>query len=102
MTGLCAEALTVINAAGVHLPTDDVLGRVKEVARLTADNRSSMLQDVDRGKRTEIDHITGYIIRLGKRHGLDLPLSEFVYYEVKNLETKGLEDQASRRGGSPR
>jgi 2-dehydropantoate 2-reductase len=82
----------------VRLPCDDVLGRVKEVARLTADNRSSMLQDVDRGKRTEIDHITGYVIRLGKRHGLDLPLSEFVYYEVKNLEAAGLEE----RGSGPR
>ncbi len=91
MTGLCAEALTVVNANAVHLPTDDVLGRVMDVARLTADNRSSMLQDVDRGKRTEIDHITGYIIRLGKLHGLDLPFSEFVYYEVKNLESEGLE-----------
>lgn len=91
MTGLCAEALTVINAAIVHLPTDNVFGKINEVARLTADNRSSMLQDVDRGKRTEIDHITGYIIRLGKIHGLDLPLSSFVYYEVKNLETEGTE-----------
>ncbi|UCC93333.1 MAG: 2-dehydropantoate 2-reductase [Thermoplasmata archaeon] len=91
MTGLAEEAISVIHAAVVNLPTDDVLGRVKEVARLTADNKSSMLQDVDRGKRTEIDHITGYIIRLGKRHGLDLPLSEFIYYEVKNLETEGTE-----------
>jgi 2-dehydropantoate 2-reductase len=89
LTGLCAEAMTVINAATVRLPTDDVLGRVTEVARMTADNRSSMLQDVDRGKRTEIDHITGYIIRLGKLHGLDLPLSSFVYYEVKDLEAEG-------------
>ncbi|MCK4969884.1 MAG: 2-dehydropantoate 2-reductase [Thermoplasmata archaeon] len=91
MTGLCAEALTVINAATVRLPSDDVIGRVKEVARLTADNRSSMLQDLDWGKRTEIDHITGHIIRLGKLHGLDLPLSDFVYYEVKNLESEGME-----------
>ena len=91
MTGLCAEALTVINAATVRLPSDDVIGRVKEVARLTADNRSSMLQDLDWGKRTEIDHITGYIIQQGKLHGLDLPLSDFVYYEVKNLESEGME-----------
>ncbi|MCJ2540332.1 MAG: hypothetical protein LN414_03560, partial [Candidatus Thermoplasmatota archaeon] len=53
--------------------------------------RSSMLQDLDWGKRTEIDHITGHIIRLGKLQGLDLPLSDFVYYEVKNLESEGME-----------
>lgn len=94
MTGLCAEALMVTNAESIDLPSDDVLGKVKEVARRTADNRSSMLQDVDRGKRTEIDHITGYIISTGKRHGLDLPLSELLYYEVKHMEEQGLE----RRG----
>jgi len=91
MTGLCAEALSVVNAATIHLPSEDVLGRVKEVARLTADNRSSMLQDVDRGKRTEIDNITGHMIRVGKLHGLDMPLSEFVYYEVKHLEEEGIQ-----------
>ncbi len=98
LEGLCAEALQVINAAVVRLPSDDVLGRVKEVARLTADNRSSMLQDVDRGKRTEIDHITGHLIRVGKRHGLDLPLSEFVYYEVKQLEEEGMLSGGDDRG----
>jgi 2-dehydropantoate 2-reductase len=94
LEGLCDEAMQVINAAVVRIPSDDVLGRVKEVARLTAENRSSMLQDVDRGKRTEIDHITGHLIKTGKLHGLDLPLSEFVYYEVKHLE-----EEAGPKGG---
>ena len=96
MKGLCAEAIAVVRAMEITLPTDDVLGRVVEVARLTADNRSSMLQDVDRGKRTEIDSITGHIIRSGAQHGLELSLSSFVYYEVKNLETEGVD----KRGGS--
>jgi 2-dehydropantoate 2-reductase len=94
LEGLCEEALQVINAAVVRIPSDDVLGRVMEVARMTADNRSSMLQDVDRGKRTEIDHITGHLIKTGKLHGLELPLSEFIYYEVKHLE-----DEAGLKGG---
>jgi 2-dehydropantoate 2-reductase len=96
MKGLCAEAIAVVRAMDVALPTNDVLGRVAEVARLTADNRSSMLQDVDRGKRTEIDSITGHLIRSGTQHGLELPLSSFVYYEVKSLETEGID----HRGGS--
>lgn len=96
MRGLCAEAIAVARALKVKLPVQDVLGRVAEVARRTADNRSSMLQDVDRGKRTEIDSITGHIIRMGRRYDLELPLSAFVYYEVKQLESEGLE----RRGGS--
>jgi 2-dehydropantoate 2-reductase len=91
LTGLCSEALMVTNAEAIDLPTEDILGHVKEVASLTAENRSSMLQDVDRGKRTEIDHITGHLIKVGKGHGLDLPLSEFIYYEIKNLEQQGLD-----------
>jgi 2-dehydropantoate 2-reductase len=50
-----------------------------------------MLQDVDRGKRTEIDHITGHIISLGMAHNIDMPLSEFVYYEVKNIEDQQID-----------
>ena len=67
--------------------------RVRQVARQTADNRSSMLQDVDRGKHTEIDSITGHLIKVGLKHGLTLPLSEFVYYEIKHLEEQGIVDR---------
>jgi 2-dehydropantoate 2-reductase len=91
LSGLCEEAVRVVEAAGIDLPEEDVLGRVKEVARLTAENKSSMLQDVDRGKRTEIDHITGHIISLGMAHNIDMPLSEFVYYEVKNIEDQQID-----------
>jgi 2-dehydropantoate 2-reductase len=97
LIGLCEEALSVAEATGTEIPIDNVLDRVKDVARQTADNRSSMLQDVDRGKRTEIDNITGHIIRVGKKYDLDLPLSEFVYYEVKNLEAAGMEAREADR-----
>jgi 2-dehydropantoate 2-reductase len=89
MAVLHDEAVEVVSSIDVPLPDEDTFARVEEVARLTADNRSSMLQDIDRGKRTEIDSITGHIIRVGKQHGLELPLSEMVYYEVKLLEPGG-------------
>jgi 2-dehydropantoate 2-reductase len=94
LEGLCLEGLAVVGAAKIDLPHDNAFERVKEVARLTADNCSSMLQDVDRGKRTEIDHITGHIIRVGRENGLELPLSDFVFYEVKNIEDQGMARRA--------
>lgn len=90
MGELCGEAMAVVDAAGVELPVEDALAWVEEVARLTADNRSSMLQDMDWGRRTEIDHITGHIVKGGKEHGLEMPLSEFIYYEVKMREAECL------------
>ncbi len=45
----------------------------ERVVRFTAANRSSMLQDLDRGRPTEIDAISGEILRTAAAHGLDLP-----------------------------
>lgn len=46
---------------------------VYRVAELTKGNLSSMLVDVRQGKRTEIDFLNGYLLRLGKAHGYNMP-----------------------------
>lgn len=86
MAELCDEGVAVARTKRVRLPVDDVLKRVEEVARLTARNRSSMLQDVQRGRRTEVGSITGHIVRVGESHGLELPRSREVLREVRRIE----------------
>jgi len=90
MQVLCEEAVEAVRAARISIPDSDPFARVEEVARLTATNRSSMLQDVERGRRTEIDSITGHIIAVGRAHGVGLPLSERVLREVKAAEALAL------------
>lgn len=90
MQVLCEEATEVVRAARIALPAGDPFARVEEVARLTAANRSSMLQDVERGRRTEIDSITGHIIKVGRAHGIELPLSARVLREVKAVEARAM------------
>jgi 2-dehydropantoate 2-reductase len=63
---------------------------VEEVARLTAGNRSSMLQDIDRGRRTEVGSITGHIVRLGASHGLPMPASRAALREVRRIERSAM------------
>ena len=46
---------------------------LEAVLRATSDNRSSMLQDVERGRPTEIDAISGELLRIAAAHGVDLP-----------------------------
>lgn len=61
---------------------------VLETCRVTAENTSSMLQDIQHGRKSEIDSITGEIIAIGKRNGLDLKVNRFLYESIKFLQSK--------------
>jgi 2-dehydropantoate 2-reductase len=86
MAQAVAEAEAVCRAKGVTLPYDDPLGRVQEVARATAANRSSMLQDVLRGVPTEIGVINEAIVREGKRLGVVTSANEFIVTTIRAIE----------------
>jgi len=69
-----AEAGAVAAAEGVVLPADPV-ERTVAVARATGANRSSMLQDVERGRRTEVDAINGAVANRGRTAGVPTPVN---------------------------
>lgn len=69
------EALPVARAHGVLLSEVEAIERIETVACQTAANISSMLQDVRRGRPTEIDYINGTIVREGQRLGKATPLN---------------------------
>lgn len=83
-----------------HSPAPDVLrlfsansleSRILSVIRSTAENSSSMATDVSNGRLTEITHINGYLIALGKRLGVDTPNHQMVYEMVRfTSEINGL------------
>jgi 2-dehydropantoate 2-reductase len=79
------EAAAVAAARGIRLPFDDPVGQVAEVARRTAENRSSMLQDVERGRPTEIDAINGAIALEGERLGVPTPVNRMLWNLVRSL-----------------
>jgi 2-dehydropantoate 2-reductase len=70
MGAAAEEAAAVASARGVQLPYEDARGLAEDVARRTATNRSSMLQDVTRDAPTEIDAISGAIAQEGERLGV--------------------------------
>jgi 2-dehydropantoate 2-reductase len=55
----------------------------------TAAHESSMLQDLRAGRRTEIDAITGAVVALAARHGVEAPVSRAVLSLVRFLEARG-------------
>ncbi len=85
LADLAREAAAVAVARGMNLPFADPVAHVMDVCQRTAANRSSMLQDVARGRPTEIDSITGVIVAEGRRLGVPTPVSQVVWRLVRGL-----------------
>jgi len=86
MAAAVSEAVAVAERKGIALPYDDPVARVEEVAMATSLNRSSMLQDVLRGARTEISVINGAIVREGERIGVPTPVNRTLTWLVQAVE----------------
>lgn len=82
---LCQEIMAVSAAAGFSAVTKDLPEQVAEVIRSTADNRSSMLQDITAGRDTEIEYITGHLLRVAKLHGIAVKHNADLYKSIVNL-----------------
>ena len=80
-----AEAVAIAEAEGLAIPEKEALELVLSVAEKTAANTSSMLQDVLRGRKTEIEAINGYIFRRAEEHGIAAPVNETLYGMVKSI-----------------
>lgn len=79
------EVAAVAAAQEIDLPFE-VGERIIEVAQATAQNRSSMLQDMSRGATTEIEAISGAIVRAGEQFGVPTPVNEILLKAVKDKE----------------
>ncbi|HCL78905.1 MAG TPA: 2-dehydropantoate 2-reductase [Synergistaceae bacterium] len=69
------EAMAVAERKGIRVEAEDPVAHTRDVARRTAANRSSMLQDVSAERQTEIDVINGAIVDEGKRLGVPTPVN---------------------------
>jgi 2-dehydropantoate 2-reductase len=82
---LICEGKEVAAAAGVELHDDPWEMNVLATKRGSA-HYPSMLEDVESGRRTEIDLITGALVREAERHGVPAPLHTALYRLVKAKE----------------
>ena len=106
MADQMAEGLAAIRAEGIKLVSatpvpasltphllrlpDAIFTRVLgRTLKIDPETRSSMWQDLQRGRRTEIDYLQGVITEIADRHGLQVPLSRRVVALVKQAEVLG-------------
>lgn len=86
MRDAVTEAVKISKRKRIKLAYDDPLAKVEAVCEATAENISSMLQDILRKKRTEIDFINGVILRLGKELGIAVPVNTILVDLIKTIE----------------
>jgi len=89
---LAEEAAAVAAAEKISLPFSDPAEAAEQVAKRTAANRSSMLQDVLRGAPTEIDAICGAVTRAAERHHLATPVNALCWELVQAAVSRVPED----------
>ncbi|MDZ4252634.1 MAG: 2-dehydropantoate 2-reductase [Sulfuritalea sp.] len=91
MRDIVAECLAVAQAAGVTLP-GDIHQAVADIARTMPGQLSSTAQDLARGKRSEIDHLNGFVLRRGEALGIATPVNRVLHALVRLLEDKQGQD----------
>jgi 2-dehydropantoate 2-reductase len=79
------EVASVAAAQSIQLPFDDIAAAAESVARRTAHNHSSMLQDMQRGAPTEIEAINGAVVQVAERIGIPVPVNQSLYLLVRSL-----------------
>jgi len=79
--------MKVVRASGIQLPYDDPMEKVLEVCRATSANIASMLQDVLRERKTEVEAINGAIVREASALGISAPVNRTLAGIIQGIET---------------
>ncbi|MDP4490319.1 2-dehydropantoate 2-reductase [Pseudoalteromonas piscicida] len=79
---LMNEVQLVAASTGVNLALSELVTLAYTVMAQTANNRSSMNQDIANNRRTEIDAMCGYICELAAKQNIDVPLNQQLFEEV--------------------
>lgn len=85
MKNICEETRQAADRAGVSLAVDDLWEMVKDTMKLTAGNRSSMLQDIEKGRMTEIESIAGEILKLAENER-EFPCTRTLYSLIRSID----------------
>lgn len=82
-----AMEVVVLSAhCGIHLNQNDVDDFVKTINSLDPAGKTSMLQDIEAGRKTEVELFAGTVIELGKKYGIATPVNETILSIIRVME----------------
>jgi 2-dehydropantoate 2-reductase len=88
MESAMREVIMLAQKAGVHLSEDDIRGFEPILARLNPQGKTSMLQDVEAGRKTEVEMFAGRVIALGRHYNVPVPVNQLLFDQIREIESK--------------
>jgi len=99
MESAMREVIALAAALKVDLSDKDIGEWYKVLEGLNPEGKTSMFQDVEAGRKTEVEMLAGTVSALGKRQGVATPVNQKLFDELKRIEASS-GARAERKGGS--
>ena len=91
MKALLLETIAVARAQNIQLDYEERITTIVNLLKNAVGAKSSMLQDAEAGRKTEIDVINGAIVSAGEQYGIATPFNQSMVLLIKSLEQNYLE-----------
>ena len=78
MMAAIQEVIAVGQAKGIHFPADLMDGTLALIKNFPHGSKSSMLEDLERGRRLELPWLSGAVVRIGREVGVPTPIHQFI------------------------
>jgi len=88
MDSAMREVMTIAQRQGIDINEKDIKNWYDVLSRLSPDGKTSMLQDVEAGRKTEVEMFAGKVIQLGRRFGIPTPVNDALFQKISALEVK--------------
>ncbi|MGN0372040.1 MAG: ketopantoate reductase family protein [Enterocloster sp.] len=86
---LIREAAAVARGMGLKADDEEIIAKVKKTSEMSPNGCTSIRADLRDGRRTEVDTISGSVVRAAKKCGVPAPTHEFVVEMVHAMEGRG-------------
>ncbi len=87
MDAAMREAIAIAKEMGVTLTEADIADWYKVLDGLRPEGKTSMLQDVEACRKTEVEMLAGKAIELGRRFGIATPVNEKLFEVIRKIES---------------
>jgi len=80
------EVIMLAKTAGVRLCEEDIENWYKVLDGLGPEGKTSMLQDVEAGRKTEVEMFAGKVVELGRKYRIPVPVNENLFASIREIE----------------